>query len=191
MRVLFARLTVAALLSTGLVAQSPSTPSFDAADVTVRPHSTNPLPFMSGGFLREGHYNLRNASMLDLISKAYAVNANIVLGGPNWLDRTRFDIMAKAPDGTSGDTLQLMLQSLLADRFKLVLHKDTKPVPAFVLTVSGTPKMKAGTEPPDDDAKKQPCKGTPNPPQTSTGVPFSVLSCHGMTMAQLAEQLPN
>ena len=40
-----------------------------------------------------------------------------------------------------------MLQSLLADRFKLVLHKDTKPMPSYILTVGGTPKLKAGTAP--------------------------------------------
>jgi uncharacterized protein (TIGR03435 family) len=129
--------------------------------------------------------------MLDLISKAYAVSGDTVLGGPNWLDRNRFDIDAKAPDGTSPETLQLMLQSLLTDRFKLVLHKDTKPVPAYILTVSGTPKLKAGTAPTDDEAKKQPCQGQPNAaPQTSTGVPFQALSCHGMTMEQFAQQLP-
>jgi uncharacterized protein (TIGR03435 family) len=192
MRVLFGRLTVAALLSTGVVAQSPSpTPSFDVADVHIRPHSTNPFPQTIGPLVRAGRYDLRNATMLDLISRAYAVSGDAVLGGPNWLDRNRFDIVAKAPDGTSSETLQLMLQSLLADRFKLVLHKDTKPVPAYILTVSGTPKLKAGTAPTDDDAKKQPCQGTPNPPQTSTGIPFQVLSCHGMTMEQLAQQLPN
>jgi uncharacterized protein (TIGR03435 family) len=191
MRVLFGRLTVAALLSTGVVAQSPGpTPSFDVADVHVRPHSTNPFPQTIGPLIRAGRYDLRNATMLNLISKAYAVTGDTVLGGPNWLDRNRFDIVAKVPDGTPPETLQLMLQSLLADRFKLVLHKDTKPVPAFILTASGTPKMKPGTAPTDDDAKKQPCQGTPNPPQTSTGIPFTVLSCHGMTMEQLAQQLP-
>ncbi len=193
MRVLFGRLTAAALLSTGVVAQSPTpTPSFDVADVHVRPHSTNPIPFMTGGFLRAGRYDLRNATMLDLISKAYAVSVDAVLGGPNWLDRNRFDIIAKVPDGTPPETQQLMLQSLLADRFKLILHKDTKPVPAFILTVSGAPKMKAGQAPTDDDAKKLPCQPpqTP-PPPTSTGVGFAMLSCHGITMEQLAQLLPN
>jgi len=192
MRVLFGRLTVAALLSTGVVAQSPApVPSFDVADVHVRPHSSNPFPQTIGPLLRAGRYDLRNATMLDLISRAYAVSGDAVLGGPNWLDRNRFDIIAKVPEGTPRETQQLMLQSLLADRFKLVLHKDTKPVPAFILTVNGTPKLKAGTAPTDDDAKKPPCQGTPNPPQTSTGIPFAVLSCRGMTMEQLAQQLPN
>ncbi len=171
MRVLFARLSVAALLSTGLVAQAPGpSPSFDVVDVHIRPHSTNPFPFMTGGFLRSGRYDLRNATMLDLISKAYAVAGDTVLGGPNWLARNRFDIVAKAPDGTSPETLQLMLQSLLVDRFKLVLHKDTKPVPAFILTASGTPKLKAGTAPTDDDAKKQPCQRPQTPPPPTQSV---------------------
>jgi uncharacterized protein (TIGR03435 family) len=193
MRVLFGRLTVAALLSSGVVAQSPTpTPAFDLADVHVRPHSSNPFPQMTGGILRGGRYDLRNATMLNLISKAYAVTGDTVLGGPNWLDRNRFDIVAKVPDGTPPETLQLMLQSLLADRFKLVLHKDTKPVPAYILTVSGTPKMKPGTAPTDDDAQKQPCQRpqTP-PPPTSTGVGFALLSCHGVTMEQFAQLLPN
>lgn len=191
MRVLFGRIAVAALLSTGLIAQSSATASFDAADVHVRPHSTNPQPNATGGFIRDGRYNLRNATMLDLISRAYGVNPDTVLGGPNWLDRTRFDIVAKAPDGTPGATVQLMLQSLLADRFKLVLHKDTKPVPAFILTVSGAPKLKAGTAPTDDDAKKQGCQSPETaPPQTSTGIGFAALSCHGLTMEQFAQQLP-
>ena len=55
-----------------------------------------------------------------------------VLGGPNWLDRDRFDIIAKAAAGSSQDNLKLMLQGLLADRFKLVSHKDTKPVASTV-----------------------------------------------------------
>jgi uncharacterized protein (TIGR03435 family) len=191
MRVLLGRLTVAALLSTGLVAQSPSpTPSFGIADVHVRPHSSNATPQMTGGVLRGGRYDIRNATMLNLISLAYAVDGQTVLGGPNWLDRNRFDIIAKAPDGTPRETLQLMLQSLLADRFKLVLHKDTKPVPSYILTVSGTPRLKPGTAPADDDAKKQPCQSPQTaPPQTSTGVPFIVLSCHGITMETFAQQL--
>jgi uncharacterized protein (TIGR03435 family) len=192
MRVLFGRFAVAALLSTGLIAQSSSTASFDVADVHVRPHSTNPLPVANGGFIRDGRYNLRNATMLDLISRAYGVNPDTVLGGPNWLARTRFDIIAKASDGTPAETLQLMLQSMLSDRFKLALHKDTRPVPAFILTVSGTPKMKAGTPPAGDDADKQACQAPTTPPApTSTGVPFGALSCRAVTMEAFAQLLPS
>jgi uncharacterized protein (TIGR03435 family) len=194
MSVLFGRLTVAALLSITVVAQAPGpAASFDAADVFVRPHSwTRMRAHMTGGTLRGRRYDIQNATMLDLISAAYAVDGRTVLGGPNWLDRSRFDIVAKAPESTPRETLHLMLQSLLADRFKLVLHKDTKPVPTYLLAVSGTPKLKAGTAPTEDAAKKPPCQPAHTPSsQTSTGVPFSVVSCHGATMPQFAEQLQN
>jgi uncharacterized protein (TIGR03435 family) len=194
MGVLFGRFTVAALLSITVVAQAPGpAPSFDVADVFVRPHSWNRMrPHMTGGTLRGRRYEIQNATLLDLVSAAYAVDGQTVLGGPNWLGRNRFDILAKAPAGTPRETLQLMVQSLLADRFKLVLHKDTKPVPTYILTVSGTPKLKAGTAPTGDAAKKPPCQPVRTPSsQTSTGVPFFVLSCHGATMPQFAEQLQN
>jgi len=65
---------------------------------------------MSGGVLRNGRYDLRNATMVDLITTAYNVQPDVVLGGPTWLETRRFDIVAKAPDGTRQDALRTMLQ---------------------------------------------------------------------------------
>src|SRR4051794_30603450 len=114
-----ASLGFVALLSALVVGQSAGpAPSFDLADLHVRPHSSNPNPQMSGGVLRGGRFDLRNATMLDLISMAYRMDSSMVVGGPNWLNRNRFDIIAKAPNGTTGETLSLMVRSLLADRFK-------------------------------------------------------------------------
>jgi hypothetical protein len=100
MRVLFGRTTVAALLSAGVVPQAPGpAPSFDLTDVFARPHSwTRMRAHMTGGTLRGRRYDIQNATLLDLISVAYAVDGRTVLGGPNWLDRNRFDIIAKAPE---------------------------------------------------------------------------------------------
>src|SRR5262245_28122673 len=126
---LFAGIGIAALVSTVAVGQSAQTTStFDGADVHVRSHTTNPTPFMTGGVLRGGRYDLRNATMLDMIRVAYGVDPDTILGGPNWLERDRFDVIAKAPPATSPDTVKVMLQALLADRFKLAIHKDTKPI---------------------------------------------------------------
>src|SRR5258708_4486322 len=111
-----ARIGIFALLSTSLFAQlDQSATKFDAADVHVRPHSSSATPYMTGGVLRVGRYDLRNATMLNLITMAYGVDSETVLGGPNWLDRDRFDIIAKAPSPTPADTLKLMLQNLLAE----------------------------------------------------------------------------
>jgi len=200
MRGLVGSLTVAALLSVGVVAQSPAPPAppsapagpppvFDAAEIHVRPHSSEPNPSVSGGALRAGRFDIRNATMLDLISFAYSVDQDTVLAGPNWLARTRFDIIAKAPDGTPRENLQAMLQSLLADRFKLVLQKDTKPIPSYLLTVSGTPKLKSVPAPTGDDAKKFPCPPQQPAPTTSTNLPFISMSCRGVTMETFGEVL--
>src|SRR5580704_15112698 len=102
-------------------------PAFDLADVHASPHVTN--PYMRGGVLRGGRFDVRTASMVDLISFAYGVDAAKVQGGPSWLDTDRFEITAKAPVKTPPETVKLMLQTLLADRFKLKIHMDSKPMP--------------------------------------------------------------
>ena len=73
--------------------------------------------------------------MVDLIRTAYGVDADKVLGGPSWLESDRFDVIAKAPPSATPETAKLMLQALLAERFKLVVHTDSHALPGFVLTV--------------------------------------------------------
>jgi len=143
MRRFLAAVSFVAVCTSLLSAQS-SAPAFDAADVHVRALSSNPSPVMSGGVLRAGRFDLRNATMVDLIAFAYGItDSEKILGGPNWLERDRFDIVAKAPQTTSPDVVNVMLQNLLADRFKLALHKDTKPQPALALTtINGRHKLK-------------------------------------------------
>jgi uncharacterized protein (TIGR03435 family) len=93
-------------------------PGFEVADVHPPAQIDNPTPFMTGGVLRGGRYNLRNATMMDLITTAYNIDADTVFGGPDWLEFDRFEVVAAAPAATPRPTLRLMLQSLLADRFK-------------------------------------------------------------------------
>ena len=81
--------------------------------------------------IRGRRYELRMATMVDLIRIAYGVDANNVVGGPGWLDTDHFDVIARAPGGTSNESAKLMLQSLLTDRFKLEVHNDTRPLVAM------------------------------------------------------------
>jgi uncharacterized protein (TIGR03435 family) len=90
-------------------------PRFEAAEIRPSGPVFNPYTLMSGGVLRGERYDLRKATMLELISVAYNVDQAIVLGGPNWLEFDRFDVAGKAPQGTPPDTVRLMLRSLLAD----------------------------------------------------------------------------
>jgi uncharacterized protein (TIGR03435 family) len=90
----FAGTTFIALLSGAAFGQA-AKPAFQIADV----HASAPsrLQNMQGGVLQGGRYEIRRATMLDLIKTAYGVDADTVFGGPNWLEWGRFDVIAKAP----------------------------------------------------------------------------------------------
>src|SRR5438105_12080381 len=105
-------------------------PSFEAADVHASPKNPNPNVQSLGGFVRGGRYQFRNATMLDLIASAYGMEPEKVLSGPSWLETDRFDILAKTPANATNATARLMLRSLLADRFKLAIHNEDKPMTA-------------------------------------------------------------
>jgi uncharacterized protein (TIGR03435 family) len=81
-------------------------------------------------------------SLMDLVCKAYDVKSYQV-SGPSWLSAQRFDIMAKLPEGGTKEQVPQMLQALLAERFKLTIHRDKKERPVFALVVGkGGLKMK-------------------------------------------------
>ncbi len=171
----------AILLIAACSACAQTAPRFEAADVHPSERAMNPYTFISGGVLRGTRYDLHKATMLDLIRIAYDVNPEVVVGGPNWLEFDRFDIAAKAPAATSPATLRLMLQSLLAERFGLALHHDTRPMPTYVLEMGkGRPKLTQsdGTENLNCDYQ------TPAPGST-----FTASSCRRMTMTVFAQQL--
>jgi uncharacterized protein (TIGR03435 family) len=201
---LFAGITFIALLSSLAFSQAPgtqsadTTPTFEIADVHVSPHVLTPN--MTGGILRAGRYDIHQATMLDLIRTAYGVDADKVLSGPSWLESDRFDALAKAPPSTTPETAKLMLQALLAERFKLVVHKDSHPLPGFALTVGkgGPPKLKEA-----DGSGDTGCKFTVSPTaaeanarqqaaiqsggQPTPIVPTYLYDCHNMTMTAFAE----
>ena len=98
-------------------------------------------------------------SLKDLIANAYKVKVYQITG-PDWLATQRFDIVAKMPDGASKDDAPAMLQALLQERFKLVVHRDTQEHPVLALIVGkGGPKLKespAATGPIDENAPLKP-----------------------------------
>jgi uncharacterized protein (TIGR03435 family) len=91
-------------------------------------------------------------TLKDLISVAYKVKP-VQVTGPDWLGSLHFDIVAKMPDGSTRDDAPAMLQALLVERFKLVVHRETKEHQVLALVVGkGGPKMKEspGDAPPID-----------------------------------------
>ena len=176
-------------------------PRFDIADVHVSPASAQ--PYMRGGFYRGGRYEIRSASMVDLIRTAYSADSDDkVTGGPAWLEKDRFDVIAKAPADSSAERLKTMLQSLLAERFSLAVHNDTKPIPAYALRVGKKVQMKAGGGSGETGCKLQaqdarpPSPGVPRAMINLNGVTLEVgpgslivYSCHNVTMTAFADAL--
>src|SRR5580700_8807396 len=121
-------------------------PKFEIADVH---NSTTLRAYVQsfGGVLREGLYINREATMLGFIRDAYGVSDDDIAGGPGWLSYDLFDIVAKVPEGTTPATAHLMLQSLLSERFGLVVRHDTRPVPRYVLTVGKNGSKLKGADP--------------------------------------------
>ncbi|MGP8246780.1 MAG: TIGR03435 family protein [Bryobacteraceae bacterium] len=91
-------------------------------------------------------------SLADLIRTAYKIKP-YQLAGPDWMGAQRFDILAKMPAGSNKDQVPEMLQALLADRFKLAVHRDSKEHAVYDLVVAkGGVKLRES--PPDPDAPK-------------------------------------
>lgn len=175
-----------ALICCATFSQSTEAPTkFDLADVHVS-QKTAGFQFFNGGVLSHGRYLAKYATMLDLISAAYGVDNEKVQGGPSWLENDHFDVIAKAPASTTPETVKPLLQALLAERFKLVVHNDTKPMPVFVLTTGkGKPKLKEAASATDSG-----CVPTTDPPNPQPPAPFVIIAtCHNMSMEQFAPLL--
>jgi uncharacterized protein (TIGR03435 family) len=89
-----------------------------------------------------GSLTMRNVSMKSCLQWAYDVK-NFQVSGPGWLETERYDVAGKAADPAPEGQLRLMLQALLADRFKVTLHREEKVLPVYALVVGKSgPKFK-------------------------------------------------
>lgn len=89
----------------------------------------NPLPNGVG-------YNAERVSVRDMLAVMYRVPRRQIVGGPDWLGSEKFDVLARADRAYSIDDLHVMFQNLLAERFNLKLHRETRIGPVYVLTVA-------------------------------------------------------
>jgi uncharacterized protein (TIGR03435 family) len=94
--------------------------------------------------------DIGSMSLADLIRVAYRVKAYQV-SGPDWMGSERFDVLAKLPEGASREQVPEMLQALLAERFKLTVHRESKEHAVYAL-VAGKNGPKLKESPPDADA---------------------------------------
>ena len=123
------------------LAQQAQNPQFEVA--SVKPAAPSPMNQIRTNLSADGAMlRYTNVSLKDLIRVAYRVK-DFQVEGPDWLDSTRFDITAKLPAGASEKEIPEMLQSLLASRFHLSLHGETKAHAIYALVVAkGGPRLK-------------------------------------------------
>ena len=178
--------TLMALFSVATFGQSPEAAAkFEVADVHNSP-PTN-LRVVRGPFFSTSRYELRFATMLDLIRIAYDVDPEKVSGGPSWLEMDRFDVLAKTPVTSTAQSRRRMLQSLLADRFSLAVHNDSRPMAAYALTAGKHPQLK------ESDGSGGGCdfavQNAPTGPPAGGGpitLPVIVYTCKNTSMAAFA-----
>lgn len=92
--------------------------------------------------------NYTGVTLKMLLKRAYNLGPRQVFG-PDWLDTQRYDIVAELPAGADIEALRLMLQDLLAERFRMTLHRETRTLPAYLLTVAKDgPKFSAAMKDP-------------------------------------------
>jgi uncharacterized protein (TIGR03435 family) len=134
------------LLGTLAVTQAPATrPAFEVA--SVKP--AEPAERMS--ITRSGYrLTITNYSLQMLILWAFDIRNDRLFGKPKWLDSVRYDIVAQGPpEPPVVGRLQKMMQSLLADRFKLAVHHETRELPLYAMVVDRNGPKVALSETPD------------------------------------------
>jgi uncharacterized protein (TIGR03435 family) len=132
---MIARLLAAAVFCAAItVAQ----PAFEVA--SIKPSAPDqPGSRMSGD---QGRLVLENYSLKHCIQDAYGVQGYQISGGPKWLDGDHYDIEGKLSVGTPPNQRLAMLQRLLADRFQLQFHRETRTVPGYAVVIAkGGPKL--------------------------------------------------
>jgi uncharacterized protein (TIGR03435 family) len=130
------------LLSIPAVSQETRPPAFLYVDV----HLSAPSAEMVGGRFRAGsRFEASGYTMLDLISRAYNLPWERIAGGPSWIGTDRFDLIAAIPPGVPASASPPMMQAVLAERFQLKVHDETRPVPAYVLLSGRQPRLKDST----------------------------------------------
>jgi uncharacterized protein (TIGR03435 family) len=122
-----------------LRAQAPAVaPAFEVAAIKPAP-PLDPAKIMAGKLhigmtINAARVDIGNLSLADLIRIAYKIKP-YQLTGPDWMGAQRFDVQAKLPEGASKEQVPEMLQTLLADRFKLAIHRDSKDHAVYALVV--------------------------------------------------------
>jgi len=154
-------------LSYAAWAQSQAAPAFEVASVRVNSSGNGHHSVERD----TGRITMTNVDLKSAIALAYGVTESQV-SGPGWLDSERYDVIAKAPEGAKEDEQPAMLQTLLADRFKLRAHRETRETSVYAIVVA------------KNGPKFQPVEGGANDGGVSSSAGH--MTAHKIPMARLA-----
>jgi uncharacterized protein (TIGR03435 family) len=206
------RFAVALLLASTasmLLAQTPVPAKDQAAPGSAGPLivDVHPSPYLSTNFyayrstfyynninIGDGRFDMRDATLLDLISLAYDREGDAILGGPSWIGFNRFDVSAMVPSlkpATLGrgpadpanppanpyDRIRPALKRVLAERFHLTYHMEDRPLPGYVVTLAKDGAKLAEAKAPDAPNNCLGAQDKSNPAQYS-------VTCTSETIAQ-------
>src|SRR5258705_203012 len=154
--------------------------AFDAASVRIRVAGGTEAP-RNGPWIQTspGGVTMRNAKLLWSLAWAYD-KKDWLISGPDWIGSERYDIVAKTAGPVPIAQLRLMLQALLADRFKLALHDETKELPVAVLVLgkNGAKNLQAAA-----------ASGGPDGPRPMGGRQFHSLVYKNVSMSDFGDRL--
>jgi uncharacterized protein (TIGR03435 family) len=193
-------LSVLACASGRVSAQAPANPSFEVASIKTNRSGTNQRQV---NWEPNGRFTATNVPLDNLIRFAYAepgpdgllgplppnrlLVAKSWVGGAAALQSDKFDVIATSDGAASQEHVFLMLRALLAERFKLVVHRETRDLPIYALVMarkdgrlgprlrrskvdcSATPNTGPTAAPSPDAFVAEPCKGLRNVPGKATG----------------------
>ena len=144
------RLSLSLALAAGAFGQAAGQPAFEVATVKAADDlMMTSGPIRIGMSVDAGRVDIHFMSLTELLRTAYRLKPYQVTG-PSWMSSQRYDIQAKIPDGATKDQVPEMLQSLLAERFKVALHRETKEHAIYALIVgkNGPNLKEAAPDPP-------------------------------------------
>jgi uncharacterized protein (TIGR03435 family) len=179
----------------------PVRPAFDVASVKpAPPDEALGYRFEPGGRMAVSHFRLA-----DLMLIGWHILPFQVIGGPAWAYSETYDIEAKGTGNPDSNQSRIMLQSLLADRFHLVLHRETRELPMYALVTAkkgarpavGLVRAKGGDCTPSEDVPPPPleagkppyCRVTQQFRRQDNGAPSMQLRGYGVSLSMLARNL--
>jgi uncharacterized protein (TIGR03435 family) len=177
----FLRAITIAALAFAASGQTPANPTFEVA--SIKPAGPiNPVDVAAGKVrlgmnITAGRVDIGSLTLTNLIGIAYNKKA-YQISGPSWMSTERFDVLAKLPEGATREQVPEMLQALLAERFKLAIHKESKEQSVFALVVGKNgPKLKEAepdaAAPGGDTAASGPAPISVGRPDAKGGVAIS------------------